>query len=297
MYPAVGCCKTIYASLVNRRVKRSLTICFCMFLLMLAGGAFQQVRAGVGEPRSTMSAGEWDNTIALTIFGGFLYTIEKSGGLYRTDPGSGKWVQIGKPEFANTAFMFSDALNLYTIETDGSLYRVIPANGAWNRLGEAGGWKDTMAVATWNNSLFSIEKDGALYRTDLGTGRWAQVGKAEFGDTRFLFSSGPNLYTIERDGSLYRVNPANGAWSAVGVSGTWRNTIVGTMLNGQIYTVEGHGGLYETNPATGVWKQIGKAEFGKTQFLFGQAGSLYTIEAGDLYRINPTNGAWVAVGK
>jgi len=54
--------------------------------------------------------------------------------------------------------------------------------------------------------------------------------------------------------------------------------------------------LYETNPATGVWRQIGKAEFGKTQFMFGTDGSLYSLENGDLYQINPSNGSWVGVG-
>lgn len=297
MYPAVSSRKTIYASLANRRVKRRLTICFCMLILVLTGGSLQQARSNAGDRTPTINAGEWDNTIALTIFGGFLYTIEKSGALYRTDPGSGQWVQIGKPHFANTAFMFSDGQNLYTIETDGSLYRVSPANGAWNRVGDAGSWRYTIAVATWNNSLYSIERSGALYRTDLTTGRWVQLGKPEFANTRFIFSYGPSLYTIEADGSMYRVSPGNGAWSGVGVPGSWKGTIVGAALNGQIYTVEMSGALYETNPATGAWRQIGKAEFGKTQFLFGSGGSLYSIDAGDLYRINPTTGAWVAVGK
>jgi hypothetical protein len=44
-------------------------------------------------------------------------------------------------------------------------------------------------------------------------------------------------------------------------------------------------------------ERIGKADFGKTQFMFGAAGSLYSLEPGDLYRTNPSNGTWAALGQ
>ena len=130
-------------------------------------------------------------------------------------------------------------------------------------MGQAGDWKDTVALVTLNNNLYSIERSGALYRTDLNSGRWVQLGKAEFANTEFMFTDGQNLYTIEADGSLYRVSPADGAWNHVGQAGDWKDTIAGATLNGRIYTVERSGALYETSPATGAWKQIGKAEFAK----------------------------------
>jgi hypothetical protein len=294
MYP--GYSKPSDATGATRQVKRSLTICFCLFVL-LAGSSLQQVRANARDWTAGVNPGEWDNTIALTTLDGYLYTIEKSGALYRTDLTNGKWVQLGRTDFANTEFLFAGNQNLFTIESDGSLYRVSPVSGAWSRVGQAGDWKRTRALVTLNNSLYSIENSGALYRTDLSSGRWVQVGKPEFANTEFMFADGQNLYTIEANGSLYRVNPANGAWSGVGGPGEWKDTIRGATLNGRIYTVERSGALYETNPTTGVWRQIGKAEFGKTQFMFGSDGSLYSLESGNLYRINPNNGSWVGVGQ
>ena len=269
-------------------------ICFCLFALVLAcslpaGSVDAAGRASGPNPS------QWGNTIALTTLGGSLYTIEKSGALYRTDLNTGKWVQLGKAEFGNTRFLFADTQNLYTIETDGSLYRVNPVSGGWNRVGQGGVWKDTITLVTLNDSLYSIERSGALYRTNLANGQWVQSGKAEFANTKLIFADGQNLYTIEADGSLYRVNPADGAWRQIGSAGAWKNTIVGTTLNGRIYSVERGGALYETNPANGVWKQIGKAEFGNTKFMFCADGSLYSLEAGGLYRINPTTGTWVVV--
>lgn len=281
---------------VAQQMKRSVTICLFVSVLLTAGALKASARH---DDRSTptTSTGEWGNTIALTILGGRLYTVEKSGALYRTDLSTGRWVQLGKAEFGNTRLMFAAGQNLFTIETDGSLYRVSPVDGSWGRMGEAGAWKDTISVVTFNNDLFSVERNGALYRTDLSSGRWIQVGKPEFIRTRFLFAAGESLYSLESDGSLFSVNPLNGRWSVVGTPGDWKNTIVGTTLNGRIYTVEQSGALYETNPASGAWKQIGKAEFGNTRFLFAAGDLLYSIEAGDLYRINPTNGTWAAVGK
>lgn len=296
-YPAAAAA----AGRVNciERIKQRLTVCFCICAVLLAGGSLRPARAGAIDWTLATTAAQWSNTMVLTTLGGSLYSIEKSGALYRTDLNTGRWVQVGQAEFAKTRFFFADNRSLYTIETDGSLYRVSPATGAWSRVGETGAWKDTIAVVTLNGGLYSIERSGGLYRTDLNTGRWVQLGQAEFANTRFIFADGQNLYTIEANGSLYRVSPTNGTWSGVGGSaGTWQNTFVGTTLNERIYTVERNGALYETDPATGAWKQIGKPEFGRTQFVFGAGGSLYSIEdGGGLYRINPSSGAWVAVGK
>lgn len=297
MYSGEGYCKSSFRAGATPRVKRSLTIWFCMVILMVAGTSFERVRANAGDSTPATNAGEWGDTIALTILNDVLYTIEKSGALYRTDLNNGKWVQVGKAEFANTQFMFGDRQSLYTIETDGSLYRVSPSDGTWSRIGQSGDWKDTGALAKLNNSLYSIEKTGVLYRTDLTSGRWVQLGKAEFANTRFMFAAGLNLYTIETDGSLYRVNPQNGTWSGVGKPGEWKDTIVGTTVKGTIYTVETDGVLYETDPMTGLWKQIGTEDFSKIQFIFGAGGSVYSIEDGDLYQINTNTGTRTAIGK
>ncbi len=293
MDPGVGYLKTTPAAMQS--VKRGVaTVLFC--LAVLVAGSLQLASASGPASVGTLTA-EWGNTIAVTTLGGRLYSIEKSGALYQTDLATGKWVQIGKPEFARTAFLFADDRNLYTIDFDGTLYRVSPSNGTWNRVGQAGEWKNTGAAVTLNNNLFSIERSGALFRTDLSTGRWVQLGKAEYGNTRFIFADGQSLYTIEADGSMYRVNPTNGSWSGVGTAGAWRNTIAGTTFNGRIYSVEQTGALYETNPATGAWKQIGKAEFGKTKFMFGDGEWLYSIDAGVLYRISPSDGSWTTVAR
>ena len=247
--------------------------------------------------RKWIPPGNGSDTIAMTTHNG-LYTIEKSGALYRTDSNTGHRLQSGKPEFANTEFLFGQSGSLYTIETDGSLYRISASDGSWARVGKAGDWKNTIALYPMNLfTLYSIERNGVLYKTDLDSGRWVQVGKAEFANTRFMFGDGVYLYTIEADGSLYRVNSRNGTWKRLGRAGDWKNTILGVDYETRIYTVEQDGALYETDMRTGVWKQIGKAEFGKAKFISWYDDSLYIMEDDGLFRVNPGSGYRLLISK
>lgn len=93
---------------------------FKVAVLLVMFGTLGQIAA---------KSADWSNTIAAVVLDERLYTIEKSGALYGVDLGNGKWVQIGKAEFANTRLFFAGNRNLLTIENDGSLYRVDPGNG------------------------------------------------------------------------------------------------------------------------------------------------------------------------
>ncbi len=92
-----------------------------VFSLILPGqaGSWKQI----GKPKA------WAGTIAGVGLNGKLYTVEKSGTLYVTDPANGAFMQLGKPDFAATAFLLAAAGKLYSIEKDGSLYAIEPANG------------------------------------------------------------------------------------------------------------------------------------------------------------------------
>lgn len=74
--------------------------------------------AGVGKK------GVWSPTIAITAAAGKLYRVETNGRLFVTEPTTGAWKAIGRPEFLATRGMFGIGSKLYTIEADGSLYAV-----------------------------------------------------------------------------------------------------------------------------------------------------------------------------
>lgn len=264
-------------------------VLFVALLLPLAlpgqAGSFQRV----GESKA------WAGTIAAVGLDGKLYTVEKSGALYVTDPANGVWKQLGKPDFAATTLMMATAGKLFTIERDGSLYAINPGSGSWQRLGAAGAWAGTIAGVALNNKLYTVERSGALYVTDCANGNWKQLGKPDFAATSFLLAAAGRLYSIEKDGSLYAIEPASGAWKRVGAAAAWAGTIAAGGTPGAILTVEGSGKLYSTDPASGAWKQLGKPDFAATRFMLPCVGSLFTLEQdGSLYRVNLGGGAPVS---
>lgn len=88
-----------------------------------------------------------------------------------------------------------------------------------------------------------------------------------------------------------------GDWKRIGKAGEWKGTIALATMNVRLYTIDNSGALYATDLAAGTWRQLGKAEFGKTRFLFAGDQSLYSIETdGSLYRVSSTTGAWSRVG-
>ena len=228
-------------------------------------------------------AGAWKDTIAGTMFKGSLYTVESDGVLYVTDLSKGTWKEIGKPEFAQTKFMFAADNHLYTIETNGSLYQVNPRKGTWKQVGKAGAWKKTIAGAVLRDRLFTVVSDGGLYETDLASGTWKQIGQAEFAQTVAMFAAGNDLYTIEKDGGLYKVDASDGTWVRVGPEGAWEPTKAAAVCDGKLFVVAANGRLYVTDLDKGEWKQIAKPEFAVTLGLFPAGDKVFLMEkAGSL---------------
>ncbi|MFO0810048.1 MAG: hypothetical protein U0746_15610 [Gemmataceae bacterium] len=175
------------------------------------------LQAGPGDWERIGRAGDWKGTIAGAVLKGRIYTVEREGGLYETEPSTGQWRLLATSGFSETAFMFAVGSSLYTIETNGNLYRVDPASGRWEALGSAGNWKGTIAgVAVADFCIMTAEASGALYATDTSEGLWLQRGKADFASTAFMFFANDWIYTLETGGSLYRVNPADGRCPAAG---------------------------------------------------------------------------------
>lgn len=250
-------------------------------LTISLGGILQ---ADPGDRTRLGAEGVWKGTLAGTVLADWIYTAEKNGGLYRTNPHTGEWAQIGDLEFAETRHIF--ALNgwLYTIESDGSLYRVSPTDGRWKRIGDQGGWANTLAGIAYpidekKGHLVTIESNGGLYITDPSQLLRLQIGKSEFQDTQFMFLGDDSwLYTIESDGSLYKVDPVEGSWKRMGKPGDWRNTLAGAQLNHYLYTAETSGALYRTNLVTGQWTRLQREGFEKTAFMFAALKAIYTID-------------------
>ena len=280
-------CKTIHLEEFAQMnlITKAFTASLCDFVILIFG-----VQLAL--------AGNWDNTKHAVVLKDKLYTIEVSGTLYVTDLSTGKWTQLGKPDFAKTNFLFATTSNLVTIESDGNLYLIDPNTGSWKGIGKAGNWKRTMVGATIGERLYTVESEGALFETNTSTGAWRQIGNTDFVRTKFFFANANSLFSIEHIGDFFSIDPATGVKQRIGSSNDWSETIRGTVHGGKLFSKESNGGIYETDTASGRWKKIGNSDFVKSNFLFAAGGSLYTIDfSGDLFRLDSADQRWVQIGK
>ena len=117
-----------------------------------------QAGADVQDPGARKrlgKAGEWKDTMVGVVLNEKIYTVEKGGGLYKTDMTTGKWEQIPKASFPKAKFLMAAGSNLYYSNTDGDLYVVNPSKGTKSRLGARGVWKNVVKAVGLNGSLYS----------------------------------------------------------------------------------------------------------------------------------------------
>lgn len=257
---------------------------FKTIIALLLPGAV--VLAQPGGSRQLGKAGEWVNTLKAVEVNGKIYTIEKSGALLVTDPATGTWKQIGKPDYQNTKFIFAGSNTIFTIDEGGTLYNINPADGAWKTIGEAGAWTGTIAGTILNGKLYSIEKSGILSAADLGNGTRVQIGKPEFANMVRMWAANGKLYAHEGSGTLFEVDLTDGTYRQIGATEGWADTMMGVVINNMLYTIESSGTLYETDLTNGKWKQIGNSEYQNTLFMTGGGTKIHTIaDTGSLFEI------------
>lgn len=234
-------------------------------------GAWQEVRAGVivGDRLFTAEAD------------GSLRAVQLNAAA-RTKIGGPDFAAT-KFMFAST---LAAENTLWTIESDGTLYRINPKSGAWSQLGAAAAWVRMRAGTLLKGRLFTAETDGSLQSTNLSNGARTSVDNSGFGHAAALLASGDDLWMIDTDGDLYRVNPKNAERQRVGSANGWKSLLAATIVEGRLYTIHADGTLHETTLPDGKRTQVGKADFGATTFMFAAGRQIYTIEAdGTLYEV------------
>lgn len=226
--------------------------------------------------------GEWKNTVTGVGHKGRLYTVERSGKLYKTGARTGKWEELDSGY--NTNLLVSDGEMLVAIEHNGNLYTIDADNGSFEQVGRPGDWLNTKAADAVDGSLYSVEKSGKLYYTDLSNGRWEELDDGY--DTRFLWAWGEYVYILENDGTVYKIDPESAEYERFGDQGAYRTTSAATIHNGTLYTIE-RGILGSTDIDNGGFEELSGPDYANTKHLFGAGDSLYTIETdGTLYKID-----------
>src|SRR6185369_3009721 len=133
--------------------------------------------------------GDWKRTVGMVAMDGFLWSVEKDGSLYKTDPATGKSTQIGdKGSFEKLEDIEGMDHMLWSIEA-GTLYKNDPKTGKWEQMGEEGEWSKTVDFVGLGGFLYSIEPDGSLWKTDKN-GKNTLIDKGDFKGATLLSEMG-----------------------------------------------------------------------------------------------------------
>ncbi|MDX6384623.1 MAG: hypothetical protein QOK48_2196 [Blastocatellia bacterium] len=226
--------------------------------------------------------GDWKGTVDMVGMDGFIWSVEADGSLYKTDPATGNFTQVGdKGAFTKLKLIEGMDHVLWTVEGD-SLYKSDPATGKWERMGEGGGWARTIDMVGLNGILYSVEPDGSLWKTDKN-GVDTLIDKGGFKGVTNLTEMGGKLWTIE-EGTLYQTDPSTLKWSQIGKEGDFANITVMEGTGNFIWMIDSSGNLFKTDK-DGAKTKLGD-DYGATKILTTLNGKLWTVENNNLYKTN-----------
>jgi hypothetical protein len=226
------------------------------------------------------------NNLPVEYYKGFLYTIDNTGALYKTELSTGDHSRLGNVTYKNTGLFFAINNALYSIEKDGSMYKIDLGSGAWSVVSNIGTWFNFTRAFAVANTFYAIE-EGALYRhTALNPKARVQIGKTEFYEPGYLITTDSALYSLTGDGILSQIDTRSGEWKKIAKSKGWKNIRAGDVLNGKFYAVELPATLSETSLTDGTRKELDTKQFNKTIYLVADAGKLYAVtKEGNLYEV------------
>ena len=224
--------------------------------------------------------GEWKNTVGLVAMDDALWSVEKDGSLYKTDPATGNHTQMGdKGLFERLQNLEGMDHMLWSIEA-GSLYKNDPKSSKWELVGKEGEWSKTVDFVGLGGFLYSIEPDGSLWKTDK-TGNHTLLDKGDFKGCTHLTEMGGNLYTVE-NGTLYQTNPNTLKWQQIGKEGEFSTVSAWEGTPSFIWMIDKSGNLYKVDK-DGTRTLLGDS-YGETTMLTTLNGKLWTVEGGSLYK-------------
>jgi hypothetical protein len=223
------------------------------------------------EGRSYRKASEeaW-STRFMVAEGGFLYTIEGDGGLYRVRVEDASYERINGDDWSSTRLVAVLDGKLWVADTSDVFYEVDLASGAW-REPPKDGTEGSLAYDASGLTLLA-GLGGMLY----GYGGEAQeagsrgisallwrdgsaggIHMGDFPEGRALVACAGRLYLNDGGGNFYAFpipdkskGQYTSSWEAVTMepaAGRW-DSVLATSTNRKIYTLDASGGLYEIAP-------------------------------------------------
>jgi len=216
----------------------------------------------------------------------YLYTLDNTNALYKTDLSTGAQSRLGNVTYKNTRYLFAINGQLYCMENDGSMNRIDINTGAWTVVSPIGTWKEIDRVIIVGRKFYTTQNGGLYHHPSINVKIKTKIGDDEFQDLGYYFNTDSTLHSLFDDGTLYNIDLTTGKWKRIGPKKGWKFAYSGAVIGNKFYSFEIPASLFETDLATGIKKELDNSQFRNTELLFADSGKLYAIlKGGFLYEI------------
>jgi hypothetical protein len=215
----------------------------------------------------------------------YLYTIDNTNALYKTDLSTGTQVRLGNTVYKNTRYLFAVSNQLYCMETDGSMNRIDINTGVWTVVSPIGTWRDIDRVVVVGRKFYTTQNGGLYHHPTMNEKVKTKIGEDEFFDLGHYFDTDTTLHTMI-GGTLYNINMNTGKWKTIGTKKAFKQARDGEVIGSKFYSIETPSTLFETDLTTGTKKELDNTQFTNAELIFADSGKLYGLfKGGLLYEI------------
>jgi len=195
-------------------------------LYLVKAGALEQCDQK-GVLTKVESSHKWEDTAFLVGLDNRLWSIDKSGLAWRTDPANGKTEQLGKEaDWEGTKIAIGMAGHIWTVNASGTLFNT-DETGFKDMMGNPEQTAAAVALVGLNDRIWNLEKDGSISKLNFGTGDWEKLGApGTCADAVGMVALRGMLYGIDKDGSLFKAS----AGAMPVAKNRWKDFAVGTKV-------------------------------------------------------------------
>ena len=164
-------------------------------LWTVEGDTLYKTDPKTGKWEKSGEGGGWAKTVAMVGLNGILYSIEPDGSLWKTDK-SGEDTLIDKGGFKGCTDLAAMNGKLWTIE-DGTLYRTDPTTLKWEQVGKEGGFTNVSVMVSGPTYLLMLDNAGSMHKVDPDGTNTVVGEAGSYGQTTVLTTLNGKLWTVE----------------------------------------------------------------------------------------------------
>ncbi len=164
-------------------------------LWTVEGDTLYKTDPKTGKWEKSGEGGGWARTVAMVGLNSILYSIEPDGSLWKTEK-NGEDTLVDKGGFKGCTDLAAMSGKLWTIE-DGTLYKTDPTTLKWEQVGKEGVFAGITVMVSGPTYLLMLDKSGSMHKVDPDGTDTVVGDPGSYGQTTVLTTLNGKLWTVE----------------------------------------------------------------------------------------------------